>query len=61
MARLLTNISRTLLLCLLALSMPLAGEDAPQLTEALVEQRIATLREGSSNDSEETLTAYSTV
>ena len=43
---------------LLALSLPLSGQDAPQLSEALVDQRLATLREGGAADSDETLKAY---
>jgi potassium efflux system protein len=54
-------IRHALLFSLLALSMPLSGQDAPQLSEALVEQRINALRKAGAADSDETLKAYMAV
>ena len=44
--------------CLLALTMPLAAQDGPDLTEAIVDQRITALLEGGAADSDETLSTY---
>ena len=43
---------------LVLLAMPLIAQDGPDLTEALVDQRITTLREGGAADSDETLRTY---
>jgi potassium efflux system protein len=43
---------------LLALSMPLLGQEGPELSAALVDQRIATLHEAGAADTDEALRAY---
>ena len=52
---------RALMLCLLLLAMPLLGQEQQELTQALIEQRIATLREAGAADSDETSRAYEAV
>ena len=51
-------ISFALISCLLLLAMPLVGQEEQELTQALIEQRIAHLREAGTADSDETLKAY---
>ena len=51
-------IKRALMFCLFVLTMPLAAQTGPDLTEALVDQRIAALLKGGAADSDESLRTY---
>jgi potassium efflux system protein len=55
-----TIVKRALLLCLLILAIPVAGQEPQELTQALIEQRIATLRAANTADDDETLKTYQT-
>jgi potassium efflux system protein len=55
------NIKRLFLLCLLILAIPVAGQEVPELTQPLIEQRIATLRDAGTADDNETLKTYESV
>lgn len=60
-ARLPVAITVTLLLCLSFLSSPLVGQDGPDLTKSLIDQRIAALREEGVADSDEPLKTYRSI
>jgi hypothetical protein len=51
-------LKRALTFTLVLLVMPLIAQDGPELTEALVDQRITALREGGAADSDQTLRTY---
>ncbi len=60
-ARLPAAITVTLLLCLLFLSSPIVAQDGPELTSALIDQRIAALRGEGVADSDEPLKTYRSI
>lgn len=47
-----------LFFCLLLPATPLVGQDEQELSQALIEQRIATLRDAGTSETDETLRAY---
>ena len=56
-----TAITVALLLCLATLSGPSSGQEPPELTSALVDKRISTLREEGVDDSDEPLKTYRSI
>jgi potassium-dependent mechanosensitive channel len=57
-AKILTAIPSVLVFCLAVLAMPVSAQDGTELTSALVDQRIATLRNEGVADSDEPLKTY---